>query len=97
MEEIRNKKLSGSLRHVTEEKKARPPLDTRGELLDQIRSGVVLKKVDLDSFSAGASSSSSEAPGIAGLLQKALQERTAALCQSSSSDEGDEEEDEEWD
>ena len=35
--------------------------------------------------------------GIAGMLQKALQERTAALCLSSSDDEEAEDDEDEWD
>lgn len=85
----------GSLRHVPDEvKKTRPTLDTRDELLGQIRTGVQLRKVDLDSLSSGAD----EAPpsGIAGMLQKALKERETALCLSSDSDD-DGEDDDEWD
>ena len=50
MEEIR--KGGGSLRHVTAEDKvkSRPPLDSRDELLDQIRTGVTLKKVGFFHF-----------------------------------------------
>jgi len=51
MEEIRNARGGfNTLRHVTEEKKARPSIleDPRSQLLDQIRTGVTLKKVDLD-------------------------------------------------
>ena len=59
MEEIR--KGGAGLRKVREEdKKATPTKDTRDELLDQIRSGVTLKKVELDNKSEG--NSSNEAP-----------------------------------
>ena len=61
---------------------------------------MTLKKVDLDSISTGAgSSSAAEVPsGIAGMLQKALQERSGALRFSSSEDEEDDAgDDDEWD
>ena len=109
MEEIRNARGGfNTLRHVTEEKKARPSIleDPRSQLLDQIRTGVTLKKVDLDSLSSGGhggeggsdNSSSAEPTGMAGMLQRALQERTTALNFSSSDNEEDEDEyDDEWD
>ena len=83
------------MKHVGQEKKARPTIDTRGELLDQIRSGVTLKKVDPEALSRDDESSTSA--GIAGMLQKALQERSAALCLSSSEDEEAEDDEDEWD
>ena len=111
MDEIRNARGGfNTLRHVSDEKKARPSIleDPRNQLLDQIRTGVTLKKVDLDSVSSGHgggggggsdNSSSAEPTGMAGMLQRALQERTTALNFSSSdNDEDDEDEyDEEWD
>lgn len=61
----------GALRHVSEEKKAKPvAADSRGELLDQIRLGVTLKKVDPELLSRDDDVTSSA--GIAGMLQKAL-------------------------
>ena len=83
------------MKHVGQEKKPRPTIDTRGELLDQIRSGVTLKKVDPEALSRDDESSTSA--GIAGMLQKALQERSAALCLSSSEDEEAEDDEDEWD
>ena len=99
MEEIRNKKLSGGLRHVTEEDKVKPkPAEGRDALLDQIRTGVTLKKVDMDAASSGAASSNSnEGGGIACLLQRALQERNNAVCQSSTDDDDSEYDDDDWD
>ena len=107
MEEIRNARGGfNTLRHVTEDKKARPSIleDPRSQLLDQIRTGVTLKKVDLDSLSSGGhgdgsdNSSSAEPTGMAGMLQRALQERTTALNFSSSdNDEEEDEYDDEWD
>jgi len=95
MEEIR--KGAGGLRHVTETQKARPTTDSRDELLDQIRSGITLKKVELDNKSEG--NSSTEMPsGIAGMLQKALRDRTTALNFSSSDEENEaDDDDDEWD
>ena len=87
-------------RHVREEdKKSKPSMDSRDELLDQIRSGVTLKKVELDNKSEGACSSNENPSGIAGMLQKALRERTTALNFSSSEDENNEadDDDDEWD
>jgi len=87
---------AGTLRHVSPEKTARPSVDTRGELMDQIRQGVSLKKVDVSqSCESGGSPGTSES-GIAGMLQRALQERGMVMGQSSSEDEGDDDEDE-WD
>lgn len=115
MEEIRSKGGVGTLRKVTEEEKVRVPTSSREELLDQIRCGVSLKKVEPDQLlgvvggggggggSGGSDNggSTSELSGIAGMLHRALQERTAALCQSSSSSDGDndddEDDDDEWD
>ena len=93
MEEIRK---GGALRHVSPERIQKSTSDSRGDLMDQIRQGVALKKVD---------SSNSElepvvqtAPGIAGMLQRALQERGNAMGMSSSEgeDSGDDDDDE-WD
>ena len=52
----------------------------RDELLGQIRSGVTLKKVDLDSIPSIGSSDALPS-GIAGMLQKALQERSGKNCE----------------
>ena len=96
MEEIR--KGAGGLKHVTDDQKTqKKSLDSRDELLDQIRSGVTLKKVELDNKSEG--NSSTEMPsGIAGMLQRALRERTTAVCLSSSDEENNEgSDDDEWD
>ena len=89
---------AGGLKHVKEEEKSqKPKMDSRDELLDQIRSGVTLKKVELDNKSDGASSNENPS-GIAGMLQRALRERTTALCLSSSEEENaDDEDDDEWD
>jgi len=66
--------------------------------MDQIRGGITLKKVELDNKSDGASSSEQIPSGIAGMLQKALQQRSGALGWSSSEEENDAEDDEdEWD
>ena len=85
------------MRPVVEEKKAKPTADTRGVLLDQIRSGVTLKKVDPEALSRGGDEDLSISAGIAGMLQKALQERSAALRLSSSEDEEAEDDEDEWD
>ncbi len=100
MEEIR--RGGGTLRHVTSSERGggrRPPLDTRDELLDQIRTGVVLKKVEPhEEAASAAATAATEASGIAGMLQKALAERSGALRFSSSENEdGDDEDDDEWD
>ena len=65
--------------------------------MNAIREGVTLKKVELDNKSEG--NSSTEAPsGIAGMLHRALIERTTALCMSSSEEENDPEDyEDEWD
>ncbi len=94
-QDISSFQSGGTLRHVGQEKRARPAIGTRGELLDQIRSGVTLKKVDPEALSRD--NEDSTAPGIAGMLQKALQERSAALCLSSSDDEEAEDDEDEWD
>ena len=90
MEEIRK---GGTLRHVSPEKVSRAALDTRGELMGQIRQGVALKKVDIEESEAPLEQ---PATGIAGLLQRALQERGVAMGLSSSEGE-DSGEDDEWD
>ena len=83
----------GSLRHVSDEQKSLPCMDTRGEMLDMIRQGVSLKKVEVEE--GESSSVEVSAPGIAGMLQRALQERGLAVGMSSS--EESEGEDDEWD
>lgn len=92
MDEIRK---GGTLRHVSPEKTARPALDSRGELMGQIRQGVALKKVE-EKDSVSEVSEVATGPGIAGMLQRALQERGMAMGMSSSDEDTDEEEDE-WD
>jgi len=82
----------GSLRHVSEEQKSLPCVDTRGEMLDMIRQGVSLKKVEVEE---GESSVEATAPGIAGIFQRALQERKLAVGMSSIDE--SEGEDDEWD
>merc|ERR1719219_2867771 len=67
--------------------------ETRGELMGQIRQGVALKKVDMEETEAPLEQ---PATGIAGLLQRALQERGVAMGLSSSEGE-DSGEDDEWD
>ena len=83
----------GSLRHVSEEQKSLPCVDTRGEMLDMIRQGVSLKKVEVEEGESTAVEAT--APGIAGMLQRALQERGLAVGMSSSDE--SEGEDDEWD
>lgn len=94
MAEIR--RGGGSLRHVSPEKKNKAVLDTRSDLMGQIRQGVALKKVEGGGGVEGEPAASQSAPGIAGLLQRALQERGAAMGISSSEGEDSGEEDE-WD
>ncbi len=102
MEQIR----SGShLKHVSSEDRARaPPLDTRDELLGQIRTGVTLRRVDPDILHQQQQQHEIEAAaaqvsGIAGMLQKALQERSGVMRFSSSEDEDEAagDDDDEWD
>ena len=93
MDEIR--KGGGSLRHVSPEKTARAPVDTRCELLGQIRQGIMLKKVEV-SEPAESSTPGTAQSGIAGMLQRALQERGMVMGLSSSEDEAEDDEDE-WD
>ena len=66
----------------------------RDKLLEQIRAGVTLKKVSVEEqkqLPTGAG----DGGGIAGMLQRALQERAGALRFSSS--ESEEDDDDEWD
>lgn len=93
MDEIRK---GGSLRHVSPEKKVRAVADSRGELMGQIRQGVALKKVDSDPGQEGPVTQQA-APGIAGMLQRALQERGMVMGMSSSEDDDSGDEDDEWD
>ena len=91
MEEIR-KGAGGGLRHVTETEKVRPVMTSREELMGQIRSGITLQKVELNRRGDNSST------GIAGMLQKALRDRTIALCVSSSEEDNDADDvDDEWD
>ena len=90
MEEIRK---GGTLKHVSPQKVNKAAVDTRGELMGQIRQGVALKKVDIEECEAAVEP---PATGIAGLLQRALQERGVAMGMSSSEGE-DSGEDDEWD
>ena len=92
MEEIRK---GGTLRHVSPEKINKMVPDSRGELMDQIRQGVSLKKVDSTTLEQEPLVSETT-PGIAGMLQRALQERGVAIGLSSSEGE-DSGDDEEWD
>ena len=100
MEEIRR---GGALKHVSPEKTAAPTGagDTRGELMGQIRQGVTLKRVAENAASDTSSSGGELQPaanGIAGMLQRALQERGMVMGMSSSEDESDGcDEDDEWD
>ena len=93
MEEIRR---GGTLRHVSPEKKNKVAADSRGELMDQIRQGVALKKVDSSTLEQEPRDVCENTPGIAGMLQRALQERGVAmgLSDSEGEDSGD---DDEWD
>ena len=92
MEEIRK---GGTLRHVSPEKINKMVPDSRGELMDQIRQGVSLKKVDSTTLEQEPLVSETT-PGIAGMLQRALQERGVAMGLSSSEGE-DSGDNEEWD
>lgn len=92
MEQIRK---GGTLRHVTAEKTVKPAVDGRGELMGQIRQGVALKKVEVDNNSNG-DEAEVVGSGIAGMLQRALQERTVVMG-ISSSEESEGEDDDEWD
>ena len=92
MEEIRK---GGTLRHVSPEKINKMVPDSRGELMDQIRQRVSLKKVDSTTLEQEPLVSETT-PGIAGMLQRALQERGVAMGLSSSEGE-DSGDDEEWD
>jgi WH2 motif len=103
MEEIRR---GGTLKHVSPEKIAAAGGgvgDTRNELMGQIRQGVTLKRVTETVGSGGGSGDvaggGGEAPaGIAGMLQRALQERGMVMGMSSSEEESDGcDEDDEWD
>ena len=97
MEEIR--RGGGTLRHVSPEKGARPSFDNRDDLMDQIRSGVTLKKVDPEANNNGTGGECAgpvQDSGIAGMLQRALAERGVAMGMSSS-DDSDDDEDDEWD
>lgn len=90
-------RAGGALKHVEVDRTVKPT-EGRDGILDQIRSGVALKKVSLEQPAARGSSEGGG--GIAGMLQKALQERSGALRFSSSEDEGSEtaaEDDDEWD
>lgn len=80
---------------MSPEKKTKAVVDTRGELMGQIRQGVALKKVDSDGSQEGPVPQA--APGIAGMLQRALQERGMVMGMSSSEDEDSGEDDDEWD
>ena len=81
-----------------DEKKAQPASDSQGDLLDQIRSGVALKKVDAESDrNSNAEQNGPAFSGIAEMLQRALHERSAAICPSSSDDDEAPEDDDEWD
>lgn len=62
------------------------------------RTGVALKKVDPEAATNrnGDEAAAMALTGIAGMLQKALHERSTAICLSSSEDEVEDDEDE-WD
>ena len=92
MEEIRK---GGALRHVSPERIQKSTSDSRGDLMDQIRQGVALKKVD--SSNCDQEPVVQSAPGIAGMLQRALQERGTAMGMSSSEGEDSGDDDDEWD
>ena len=64
--------------------------------MDQIRQGVALKKVDSSTLEQEPRDVCENTPGIAGMLQRALQERGVAmgLSDSEGEDSGD---DDEWD
>ena len=92
MEEIRK---GGTLRHVSPEKKSKVAPDSRGELMDQIRQGVALKKVD--SSALEQEPRDVYTPGIAGMLQRALEERGEAMGLFSDRKGEDSGDDGEWD
>merc|ERR1712155_212137 len=71
LEEIRK---GGTLRHVSPERITKAAPDSRGELMDQIRQGVALKKVDSSALEQEPRDVCENTPGIAGMLQRALQE-----------------------
>jgi len=93
LEEIRR---GGSLRHVSPEKKV-VVADSRCELMDQIRQGKALKKVE--NIISEQEPAQQATPGIAGMLQRALQERGVAMGMSSSEGEDSDgaDDDDEWD
>ena len=64
--------------------------------MGQIRQGVTLKKVETDPSNNNTDESGDIGSGIAGMLQRALQERTVVMG-ISSSDESEGEDDDEWD
>ena len=66
--------------------------------MDQIRQGVSLKPVETSSGGDNDAASAGVTPGIAGMLQRALQERGVAMGLSSSEGEdSDGDDDDEWD
>lgn len=93
MEEIRK---GGTLRHVSPEKLPRPE-DSRSGLLGQIRQGVTLKRVEPADHASAAVDTAAEGSGIAGMLQRALQERGMVMGLSSSDESECDDEDDEWD
>ena len=68
----------------------------RNELLHQIRAGITLKKVSVEEQKQPPLLTEARG-GIAGMLQRALQERAGALRFSSSSSEEGDDDDDEWD
>jgi len=64
--------------------------------MGEIRLGVALKKVDSDESQKGQVAQQA-APGIAGMLARALQERGMVMGMSSSEEDDSGEEDDEWD
>jgi Wiskott-Aldrich syndrome protein len=72
--------------------------DVRGNLLDQIRQGIELKRVVPSASSAASKQDVAAQDTLAGALARALAERSRAIHSDSSSvsSEDEEEDDEEW-
>ncbi|XP_047540366.1 neural Wiskott-Aldrich syndrome protein-like [Vanessa atalanta] len=97
MESIRSG--NKSLRHVEVGSKTSLNDDSRSNLLSEIRQGINLRSVRRSSSSGEERSASSagEACGLAGALQRALQERARAIHSSESEDSDNTTSDGEWD
>lgn len=92
-------KSGKKLKHVEvdADNKSVKSMDSRGELLDQIRQGIELKPVQVESRSSqGSSGGGAPEDGLAGALARALAERSRAIHSESSDSDDDEEDDDEW-